>query len=349
MTAYGNHPNYFYYLGKPFLSSFKGSINTTTGSSDNTFVSAALASVASAGFTPFFCPYFGLPGFSANNQSSTNAAALAAFNGGWLPAVCNGLMGWSDLIPALNAQRNASELYVTSNQAPPILAVPSVTSWFGIIRFLYLNENAEFLEYNGYEGMSTLWAAAIAQAPPLVIIVTWNDYTETYCGPGTTAQLATAAVPSYWQVSSTFLNGHAGFAEMHRYWIAQYKAGQALTPGQDLMLVAYRTAAQSVTAADYTGTISWNAQVYNATLDDLYITTVCTAAATLQVSTGGNVTNTAVPAGVAHTRIPFSVGAQTFALIRAAATLISITGANVVATLTDQTNMNPVTYFGYGV
>ncbi len=351
MTAYGNHPNYYYYAGRPVFSGWKQGLNTTTGSSDDTFWSAALSRITSAGFNPFFIPMFSDWTIAANEPTTTYNNTEAWFTGGWLNSVAQGLMTWDGFIPSLYTQNNQAFDQVATNNS--VLFATSVGSWFGQIRFLSegINDSngyVESLEFNGGEGLSSLWQGVINnQKPPMVLLTTWNDYTESYIGPADQADLTANNLPA-WQVTGDYLFSHAAFTELNKYFIQWYKTGVQPT-WPDAMYVFYRIAPMSVAASGaYPGTaISWNQQVYNPTLDDLYVTTILTSPATLTVTSGANVTTVSVGAEITHTRVPFAVGAQTFALSRSSAPLINITGANVMASLTYYYNVNPVSYYGY--
>jgi hypothetical protein len=309
-----------------------------------------LSSTQAAGFNIFFLPTFKLGNFVAYDPTTTYSNYEAGFIGGWVKSTVQGLITWDGFIPSLHIQNLTAYNQVTANNS--VTFVSNVASWFGIIRFLYTqSQSTEFLEFNGGEGLSAIWASIINnQPPPIVMLNTWNDYTESYMGPASQADLKIADTSS-WQISGDYLFSHAGYTELNKYFIQWWKTGVQPT-WPDAIYVFYRIAPMSVVASSSTITppaISWNQQGYNPTLDDIYVTTILTAPATMRVTSGGNVTDTSVGAGLVHTRVPFTVGAQSFDLIRNGTTLIHVDGADIVSSLTYYYNANPISYYAYHV
>jgi hypothetical protein len=63
--------------------------------------------------------------------------------------------------------------------------------------------------------------------------------------------------------------------------------------------------------------------------DEIYLTTLLTAPAQLQVSSGGSVKTFNLPAGISNVRAPFSVGQQAFKVVRNGVAVASAQGENI--------------------
>jgi hypothetical protein len=342
LAAYANHPNYLSLNGRPLFSGWASGLNTANGSADNTYWSGVSTNIVGTGLNPFFFP-------ALTDGSLTVANVNTWYNAGtWMPSIVQGLMELGDSRPADNqVNKNAAKALVMSNHGKAFGA--GVDSWHAPIRFLSqgLTNQVDVVEFNGGEGVSAIWLDLINNVKPsFVLLATWNDYSENYMGPASQANLITNNLSS-WGITGDYLFSHAGFTELNKYFIQWYKTGtQPIWP--DAMYVFYRNAATSVVASGAAAgtTINWNGGG-TTTLDDLYITTILTASATLTVTTGGTPNVFGLSAGISHTRVPFSVGTQTFVLVRSSTTIISITGANVVSSETLYYNVNPLSYFGY--
>ncbi len=352
LAAYGNNPNYFHYQGRPLFTGWSSGLDTTKGSTDDQFWSAVAASIKSTGLSPFFMPTFS-NWTAANPISSAQSYANteAWLTSGWLNSVVQGLITWGDYVPPLYVENNDAFAAVAAHNN--IAFAASVESWHAPIRFLSTGQAVSgdimaSLEFNGGEGLSAIWEYIITKIKPsMVYLVTWNDYTESYMGPASQVDLTADNQPA-WQVTGDYLFTHAAYTDLNRYFIQWYKTGvQPTRP--DAMYVSYRNASTKMVASRApAGTvISWNQEGLNPTLDDIYITTILAAPATMTVTSGGRVTSVSLGTGLNHTRVPFNVGAQKFVLIRNQTTLVGITGANVVSSEPYYYNVNPVSYYGY--
>jgi glucan endo-1,3-alpha-glucosidase len=353
MMSYANHPNYFRIQNKPLLSAWGSHIDTTLGGIDATFWKRVLASVTGAGVAPYWMPSFSNDTVSFRGSPSVSLTQTDAwYTNGFLNGTVQGLMNWGDLVPALSIVNNGAYSAVAAKHN--VAFAPAIESWHSPIRFLSKGNvqparTMVSVEFNGGEGVSAIWQDVITHLhPQLVYLVTWNDYTENYMGPASQANLAAHNIPS-WQVTADYLYTHAAYTELNKYFIQWYKTGiQPAWP--DAMYVFYRTAPRNTVAsrAPAGTTIGWDTgRGTNPTLDDLYITTILTAPATLSVTTGGKMTTKSVATGLQHTRVPFSTGMQMFSLSRGGTSLASITGANVVSSEPYYYNVNPSSYFAY--
>jgi glucan endo-1,3-alpha-glucosidase len=342
LTAYANHPNYLKYQGRPMFGGWHSWVEPANGSVDDTYWSAVVSSIVATGLNPFFIPTFGGGNITLANYEAWFTA------GTWLPAAVQGIVSIGGRPPAKAIENNASGATTMANHGKYFAA--AVNSWHAPIRFLSTGQvtpNMGSIEFNGGEGPSAIWQDLINNVKPkMVVLTSWNDYTESYMGPASQVYL-TANNNSTWQVTGDYLFTHAAYTELNKYFIQWYKTGQKPS-WPDAMYVFYRNASTRMVASKAPGgtAIGWDVSG-NPTLDDLYVTTILTAPATLVVNTGSTVKKVSLPAGINHTRIPFEVGAQKFRLSRGRKTLIQITGANVVSSEPYYYNVNPLSYYGY--
>jgi len=522
MTAYKNHPNYWYYGGKPVMGGWHDSMSGTAGSADNTFWTELLSAVGAS--SVFFWPNFTGLTLTYNNQPTSLTNTNAWFNP-WIRGVVNGIATWNNYLPDPIFPNNWTFSSLAANNSIPFMA--NISCWLSQIRYYYIAYNGgtsetaiEYLEYNGYEGMSNIWQDLITNnRTRFVCINEWNDFTESYMSPATQAQLtatltrwsafadwvagsgnavivdsaatdsdggnraaswartttaatyigetftkaasalpytftikakpnigtnfairlqgvfpsradvvfsltstgsiSTAAVATstftsasasisalsggwyqcsltatsstnavitpyfsfnsnnskidgtdsaansagwlydatlsqganivqwqQWGISGDYLYRHDGFAALHKYFIQWFKTGVQPT-WPDSVYVSYRKAAMSVvpSVAPALPVPTWDVQGHNATLNDIYVTTILTAPATLSVNTNGTVTSGAVASGLVHTRVPFAAGAtQTVTVTRSAVNILTVTGDAISSALTYYYNSNPLTF-----
>lgn len=216
MAAYANHPNYWHYASKPVMGAWE-SPSGTAGSADNTFWSGVLTAVNGQGVTPFFWPtFFGVTmSFADEPTSYTNTQAWFT---PWIKGVSNGLGNWNYYLPDPIFPSNATHADVAGKAAIPYMA--NVSAWLSQIRLYWMAYNGgtsattvEFLEYNGYEGMSNIWLDIINNnRTPFVCLNTWNDLTESYMCPATQAQL-TSTMNTWSSLSAWSKNGSVTIVE----------------------------------------------------------------------------------------------------------------------------------------
>ena len=344
LTLYAGSPNNFHYNGRPMVGGYADAIDPVTGNAANTWWAAMLAD--GAAFNPYFVPAFNLTGFSADQPPTTYSDYKRNINGGWLKTTLNGIMGFGGFMPQLQLQDVAASAPIMQSNGAIMFA--SVSSWWSQIRFIWNATAGSFHEFHGGEGLSTIWQDIINHIkPPFVALITWNDYTETYMGGASQSDLTTLATAQGWPIDDLF--GHAGMTQLNSYFIKWYKAGIQPTPVIDEMFVFYRLAPMSVIATHPLATlpIAWNPQNNDPTLDDIYVTTICIAPATLRVINNGVTTDTAVAAGLVHTRVPFTAGAVEVLLIRGGSTLLDRVGTPILGALSYYYNTNPITYYDH--
>jgi len=182
--------------------------------------------------------------------------------------------------------------------------------------------NRRYYETCGGEGTELQWRTIIQQQPDWVEIVTWNDFNESYvcpvAAPGSPDNgRSPKAAPSYLKSRSS----HAGYLELSRYYIEWYKSGKP-PPLKDALFYFYRRHPKDAVAKEDRPVKALAGLVQ----DVLYVTTMMTAPAELQVTSGGTKTVHPVKAGIQHVRIPFSCGAQHFTVCRDGKSILTTEG-----------------------
>lgn len=186
--------------------------------------------------------------------------------------------------------------------------------------------NGTFYEHEGGRGLELQWQSIYKiQKPDWVMILTWNDYNESYILPIDDYRKYkndTAEAPLGWYKSMVGLN------ELNRYYIQWYKTGEQPRITADSLFFSYRTSSQKLVAKrDPRPPV----RIGNAPIgDNIYITTALTAPAQLRVVSGPTKTEHDIPAGITHTVVPFAAGKQSFSLWRGGKQITSAEGAPVV-------------------
>jgi len=174
--------------------------------------------------------------------------------------------------------------------------------------------------------LDTQWKSVInVQRPEWVMMLTWNDYNESYMEPIDDYKRypnGTGQAPFGWYKSM------AGLDELNRYYIQWYKTGTQPEITTDSLFYSYRTSSQNLVAASDPRP---PVKIGNGPIgDDIYITTALTAPARLQVISGSSKKEFDLPAGISHTATPFSPGNQSFSLWRDGSQIAGVDGEPVL-------------------
>ncbi|WPJ96717.1 endo-1,3-alpha-glucanase family glycosylhydrolase [Coraliomargarita algicola] len=173
-------------------------------------------------------------------------------------------------------------------------------------------KNGRYYEHAGGKGLDAQWNSIInIQKPEWVMMLTWNDYNESYFMPVDDLRKyrnGTGQAPFGWYKSM------AGLGELNRYYIQWYKTGLQPEITEDTLFYSYRTSSHKLIAerdprppvAFGNGPIS----------DDIYMTTMLKTPAEVRIYSGEETMQYEVPAGVHHLVVPFQAGRQFFALWR---------------------------------
>ncbi|KAH9288354.1 hypothetical protein KI387_032471 [Taxus chinensis] len=163
------------------------------------------------------------------------------------------------------------------------------------------------------------WKQLIDLNPPLLQIVTWNDWVESsYVAPPYSAAAAKNGASAF---------KHNAFLEMGEHYIKWYKSGNPPQITQDSLYMFYYTQPKSIAGTADGGPVK-NSE---ALTDNLYVTTVLTNPATVELKSGGDSKSFDAPAGINTYSMPFQVGKQS-AILKQGATVVSTLDGEIAVT-----------------
>ena len=345
MTAYAQNPNYWSVaqttaagtVNRPVLSTWGGEGGSwngpTTASVKTRWQSLVLAPLKTAGINTYFMPFFLMT--DANGQyTGIDSGTVSAEAKNLLSGLADGFFyAPSITCPIDPAQADVfagAEAYAAGLKSAGLGTMSSVTPQYWGSKQTSLGRR--YIEYYGGEGLAAQWTSIInVQKPNWVECFTWNDFDEaTYFSP-------IDDVNKYWPYTAHpapgFYKSHAGALKLNQYFINWYKSGVKPAVTADSIYCFYRTNPKDAVATnDHVGRVNW---FIGDCEDDIYITTILTAPATLVVTTGSKTVSLPVGAGLQNTRVPFQVGAQAFQIIRGGQTTVSQIGTPITAVPTE--------------
>ena len=332
MTAYSSHPNYWKVVkngaSRPVLSTWGGEGGTFSDTKSR-WGSQAIAPLRAAGINPYFLPFFYTKSADGTQYPELNKESISAEISGVLSGLADGMFYSPSVLCPVGSGKNefaGPETYAALLKAAGLGTMGSVTPQYWGNKQTSMGRR--YVEYSGGEGLAAEWNSIIAvQKPDWVECFTWNDFDEaSYFSP-------IDDVNKYWPWAAHsklgYYKSHAGETKLNQYYINWYKTGRQPFPTNDSLYCFYRTHPKNAKASsDHFGPVSW---FIGDCTDTLFVTTILTAPATLAVTSGSQTSTIAVPAGLHHTRVPFSVGAQSFQIIRGGKTVVSQVGEPVIA------------------
>ena len=316
-------------MGTAFWSQVKSDL-ASGGNPSTTTEPSALAEVAGA---PSNAPVsiFLVPAFFWGGEIPNTAAVQTGFNQ-W-SSIIDGSFYWGIAgVPGSGGsldQIPSSESYASVVHGGGKLYMAPVT-----IQFWGSNADRYF-EYSGAAGMRKMWMDAInVSHPDWVEIITWNDFIEgSYVSPIDDPNkypfanfLNTTGVPS---TTLGYFHSHIGATALLPYFISWYKTGVQPTISNDSIYWFYRT--QSMNSNPGVPAVSASTN-YGPVADVIYVTANLTAAGTLKVTSGSQVSTFNLPAGSSDVQAPFVVGSTpTFELDRnGSASIPAVAGTDAI-------------------
>jgi glucan endo-1,3-alpha-glucosidase len=306
-TAYVNHPNYFRYNDRPFLS---GWITGTGPKTRDFWTNAILKPLKQQGHNVYFVPFMFPTGYSptpgyekiVEDYSST----WKNFLDGYFYFGAAGLPEYSNH-PLIKSAENCAKVFHDSSLS---YMAPVTPYYWGEKQ---KTDGRRYFEFHGGEGIAAQWKSIIEiQKPEWIELVTWNDWGEgSYFSP-------MDDINKYWPYSGHpqlgFYKTHKGFAELNKYFIDWYKSGIQPAITTDKIYFFYRTHPKDAVASnDPSGPVK---KRLGDIADEIYVTTILKSPAKLHVFTGSVEKKINVGAGIQHTRIPFNTGSQYFEIRR---------------------------------
>ncbi|RDI77010.1 hypothetical protein Vi05172_g12992 [Venturia inaequalis] len=281
LTTYANHPGYFRYNNKAYVSTFEGTANINDWPGIKSAITGGV----------FFVP----------DWTSLGPAGFASHLD-----VIDGAFSW-DMWP------NGAQDMTTDSDTAWKKALGKKHYMMGISPWFYTKMPAynKAWVWRGDDMWHSRWDQISQVQPDLVQIVTWNDYGEShYIGPifepgvpqgaGTDAEAYVEDMP------------HDSWRNLLPYYIARYKKGAEPAVPTDKLQYWYRLTPSSVGNADgVTGNNGQYQTVVNPNTvvqDKVFVTALVSAPANVTVQIGNNTKTTfkAPKAGANHFSVPFN-------------------------------------------
>jgi glucan endo-1,3-alpha-glucosidase len=329
VRTYANHPNEFLYQGRPVLTTYSGGQQNGQGAPALDFwMNQVLAPLRKAGINVYFVPFFRPDG----RKSPSYEEVLKNYNA-WWNKVADG--GFAFAIPSVSGTTitpTESENYAkVFHDAGKSYMAPVLPQYWGSRQ-----PKRRYFAFQGAAGLEAQWQSILnVQKPEWVELVTWNDFDEaTHFTP-------IDDVNKYWPFITHktlgFYQNRIGLVKLDQYyidWYKHYSPTDAPPPpgGKDNLYYIYRTQSKDLKCDDPKGPVT---SIYGDVQDDLFVTTILTAPATLRVTSGGTVTSYNLKTGLQNTSISFKAGAQKFELVRNNQTVIAGDGPDIDSAITE--------------
>lgn len=332
ISTYAPRPNSFRSGGKWVVSTYGQNDIPSRSQAGVNWTGRVLPELASRGIPVRFVPHF-WPDPVQELPSYNDGRKLYAKYGSWVDGLF--LFGAAGL-PAQLAQCNSNHIRAAREAGKISMAGVSPHYWG-------CNQNSSgrrYFEYDGGEGLALQWEFLLNHAPDWVELVTWNDWNEsTYMAP-------IDDPGRYFEgVRTPRRHSHAGYLELSRRFIQQFKTGTDPMADRDALYFFYRThPAAALASARGEVRVGW---VIGKMEDVVHVTVHAVSPAELVVSSGGRVTTNQVQSGLSHVRIPFLPGAQSMLLRRDGAEMLRAEGPAIQSQVRSY-NFFPATGFAYG-
>ena len=327
VKTYGHHPNQFMVDGRAVVSTFGGEEGIA-------WKQDILGPLRAAGYDVFLIPFFyPRPQVTELPDESTVRKHYRKWAG-----VVDGMFYFGAAGTAQQLAASNAAYAKVLREAGKICMCSFSPMYWGAAQ----PPGRRYFETCGGEGTELQWKSILEQQPNWVEIVTWNDFNESYICPVAPPTLsksgsAPKAAPSDLQSRSS----HAGYLELGRYYIEWYKTGKQ-PPLKDALFYFYRVQPKDSAAKD-----DRPVKEFHGPLEDvLYVTTMMTAAAELQVISGGKKSVHRLQPGIRHLRIPFFSGAQRFTVYRHGKAILSKDG-EPIADRIERYDYFPTSGFAY--
>ncbi|HEY3328853.1 MAG TPA: endo-1,3-alpha-glucanase family glycosylhydrolase [Capsulimonadaceae bacterium] len=342
MKTYSKHPNYFQVKGRPLLCVYAADcILPKPADSVAWWRDQVVEPLKKQGVDAYFVPGT----FHKFGNSPADAGGwqnLDADVAGW-GDVADGHSAWQIQLSPIGGGIGALERFADASQKAKKTWMSTVSTHYWVGAYFSLpswhwvlgeplkadnsNRNGTYFEHAGGKGLDAQWSSIInVQHPEWVMLLTWNDYNESYMEP----------IDDYKKYKNgTLQSAHlgwykpqAGIGELNRYYVQWYKTGSRPKITADSIFYAYVTQSYKLKASkDPRPGVGWGNPPAN---DSLYVTTALTAPAQLKVVSGATATSYDVAAGITHTVVPFEPGKQSFSLWRNGVQINSLEGEPVV-------------------
>jgi len=173
-------------------------------------------------------------------------------------------------------------------------------------------------EAGNTETLRAGWNKAISEGADMVLLTTWNDYSE-----------GTSFAPS--------VDHGYGFLDISEYYATQFKTGARPTVTSDTVYITHRVQSYK-TMPSYSGVmVQRSGSVREAARDTVEVLTFLKASSTVTVKVGSTNYSYTAPAGVSAKTFPLATGYTTATAARSGATVATVkTKDPVTSTITQQ-------------
>ncbi|KAH9289368.1 hypothetical protein KI387_033485 [Taxus chinensis] len=328
LTRYKDHPNQMTYGGKLLFTSWLGSDNAwwaEYGYSSALDGWKAVFNNAGGRDKFFFVPFFPTDGTPGGVQGT-----LDTFN-----EIIDGLFAWDTSAwpyfspdfqnPSDSKDRNY--LSACNDKGKTYMASPSPWFFKNIQGFCCTDacnnkdlNNCSCQVKGNYQGPGLWikkWEQLIQLSPPLVEIVTWNDWVESsYIAPPLSSGASDVAEYT-----------HRAFLELGQHYINWYKSGSAPAIESDSLYMFYYTHSKNVIVAADGCKVALSDEL----ADKLYVTVMLTAPATVELRSGGASQTFDAQQGISTWSIDFQEGQQVAVLKRGDSVVSTLNGSKAIS------------------
>jgi len=323
MTRYKSHPNQLTFQGKQFFTAW-------LGNDDSWWKSYTSYSSALSGWQGVFTQaggkenYFFVPFFPTDGSYYGVLGMIDQFND-----TIDGLMAWDtsawpyydSTLQTPSGDRDSNYLKACNDRGKVYMATPS--PWFSKnIQDSCCSSDCQANNVNcgcqvkgNYKGPGlwlTRWQQIISLSPPLVEIVTWNDWVESsYVAPP--LSVAASDVASF---------THRAFLDLGEHYIRWYKTGKEPAVTEDSLYLFYYTHSKDATATADSCKVA-NSEDLS---DEMYVTAMLTQPASVVLKSGSASQTFNASAGINTFNMTFSEGQQSASLNRGGAVVKTVSG-----------------------
>jgi len=318
LKLYGNHPNQLHVEGRPLFTSWLGEKKKV-----EFWKSVKVRLMNDHGINLFYVPWhatFMSYGSFKPLTPELIEKYLAEWNG-----IIDGFFWWG----ASRSPFPAGTTYdITLSKSIPTTSeylsnalkkhnlpfmTPVVPSFWATCK-----EPCKYTEHYGAKGLESQWISIINnQTVRWVNLVTWNDLGE----------------DSHWSPNSNpssaprrSVYSHVGYAELNKYYIQWWKTGKQPIIENDKIFYFYRT--QFHDAVPLKENCEFNCT--DTLPDKIYVTTMLTSQATINIYSGLKITTHIAPAGIYNWEADMGEGSQHFTVVRNGKVIIDAIGEKLV-------------------
>ncbi|KAG6556821.1 hypothetical protein Mapa_001768 [Marchantia paleacea] len=342
LSDYRTHPNQLYYKNKAFFTSWLGDSDgywSFYGFANSKAAWDDIFSTAGGKSLYFFIPFFPTDGsyYGVKNVVYDKFGSTVDGYFGWETSAWNYLAGNYDS-PG-TTPGDASSLSISNELSKTYMA--GAAFWFfknlggtaGTVCCVGnspscdpasgrdVNTDCPCEVKGNYQGPGLWvqhWGQIIANPPPLVEIISWNDWIEGhYIAPGYSS--GAAASGEYVDVAGF---PHQAYLEFGQHYIQWYKTGSEPVATKDSVYLFYYTMPKATSISGVCGILH-----SDKLSDTLYAAVILTPgpSATITLTSGGSTYTETVTQGVSLLKTEFATGTQSLTMIRGSTTF-TLTG-----------------------